>query len=186
VGIRFPIICRVVGFIGMVHAILGLAIGLKAMWSFDPSALDDRDVARATLSAAPDTQKETPRINAALAEIIPSARFRLCFYSFATFGLLFNVLLALACCRLLQARAGGLGILLSLTIAYALYSYALPKLIRGTPESPEWFAFAGAWGIGNSGLIMMGTYFWLWGPALALVGRGIRLSPTKPLRVPAP
>ena len=65
-------------------------------------------------------------------------------------------------------------------VVYALYSHVLPTLIIG---EAEWqMAFGAAWGLGNIGLsLMLVTYFWLWGPALALVGRGMPLSPNRPL-----
>lgn len=66
---------------------------------------------------------------------------------------------------------------------YALYSQLLPILAVGEPELEV--TFAAAWGVGNMGLdLLLVTCFWLWEPALALVG-GIPRSPNQPLQAAA-
>jgi len=76
IKVRFPIILRVVGFIGILHAVLGRASALTLMWRFDPSALHGKDIEHAIQNAGEDVRKEASKIDPAVFAAIFSARLK--------------------------------------------------------------------------------------------------------------
>lgn len=195
--VRFPIIFRAVGLLGVILAIPGLVLGLYSLVAvpmMDPSVFTNRKaeiderIQKSLERLTEEARREASRFDASvMPRIVSSPAFHAFFYTMTTLGLVFNAVLLLAGARLLRARPDWVGPFVTLMLAYAAYSHALPMLSwvtgrRSLISSPsEWeLSFGAAWGAANLGLLpMLLTYFWLWGPILVLTGRAIRVRPSQ-------
>ena len=174
---RLRVLVRVVGFVGLVHISLGLLLGPLgwwASWRLTPSALENPEVCRAIEEAV----KEMPEASRAgggqpdmaeLSRIVTSRSFRLLVSGMALLGLAFNGSIAWLCWGFARGSLEGLRPFLILMAGFALYMYGLPRL--PVPESQLGLTVGAAWGVGNMGLAaFFFTYYWLWGPMLAVAG----------------
>lgn len=162
------------GAIGVLHAGVGFLLGpfgLWMAWRFDASVLSgpefNASVERA-LEGVPEAERSKFDI-VQFQHIVDSRPFRLILSGLAGFGILFNGIQVFLCSRLIRARRDEVRAFVVLMVVYAAYTHLLPKLLSGESELAQ--SFSAAWGVGNMGLsILLFTYYWLWGPLLAVLG----------------
>jgi hypothetical protein len=170
-------VLRGVGLAATLHAIGGLAIGvLSVAWfaALDPDRLDD-----ATLGDPCDPAVVRDRMSkeecrammdgfdaAAMRKDMASPAFRRSYAGFVAFGILVNVCLLYVGRLLWKAQPRGAAWLAGVSAALVGY-WCVFRLV---PETGWGLSVAAATGIGNMGLApLIFTWFWLWGPALAVV-----------------
>ena len=169
---------RIVGVIAAIHSTIGLVFGLGSLillpGNFDSAMFDNPDVKEqieeALQSMPEDERPDAQDLDfAQMADMMNSSAFLKFFYALTLLGIVFNVLLAFIGNRLFQYHFASIGPFVFLMLAYALYLFLLPIAIDSMLDPDTTLKFAGAWGVGNIGLSMMLlTYFWFWGPLLAL------------------
>jgi hypothetical protein len=174
-GVRFPLLLRVVGVAAMLLAVMGILSG--GFTAFIVMTVDFKQVSEQAFAerlpeklrrSAEGAKFELLRIR----KIISAPEFKLFFYSMALFGLAFNGVLLSIGYSLTRIRAHGIWLFIALMVLFAVYVNGLPRIIdTGSPDAQ--IHFAAAWGAANVGLApVLLSYFWIWGPVLALIARG--------------
>lgn len=169
---------RIVGVIAAIHSTIGLVFGIGSLFllpgNFDAAMFENPDV-KEQIEEAIQSMPENERPNiqdldfAQMADMMNSSEFLQFFYALTLLGIVFNVFLAFIGNRLFQYHFASIGPFVFLMLSYALYLFLLPIAIDSILDPDTTLKFAGAWGVGNIGLSMMLlTYFWFWGPLLAL------------------
>jgi hypothetical protein len=173
--VRFPLLLRIVGITALLHAGLGLFAGLSMMFvvpRIDPEEFNRRDFTQ-TFERMPEELRTggSKFDSSVMPKIISSREFRLFFYLMASFGLAYNAALVFLGYLFLRVRPKAVWPFICLMLLYPAYFHGLPRIFPWSSDLAS--PFAAAWGVGNMGLgLILFTYFWLWGPVLALVARG--------------
>jgi len=176
-GLRIPIIFRIIGIIALFHALLGLMIGLAFFFivpKIDSSQILNDPRFKEQISRHMDklSEEEKAEINkfdmSEISKIMASEGFRSIFKMLTIGGLIFNILLAFVGFQMIQLRPNMLIPFIILMCIFGLYFHLLPKIISYEAELAK--QFGGAWGIGNFGVALLYlSFFWIWGPVLAFI-----------------
>ena len=177
VGLRIPILFRIIGIIALFHALLGLMIGLVLLVVVpkinssqilnDPSFKEK--ISRHMGELSEEEKSEIDKFDMSeIVKIMDSKGFRSIFKMLAIGGLIFNILFAFVGFQMIRLRPNMLIPFIILMCIAGLYFHVFPKTISWETEFAK--QFAGAWGIGNFGVVLLLlSYFWVWGPVLALL-----------------
>lgn len=181
VGLRIPILFRIIGIIALFHALLGLMIGLALLVivpKINSSQILNDPRFKEKISKHMDelseelSEEEKSEIDkfdmSEIVKIMDSEGFRSIFKMLAIGGLIFNILFAFVGFQMIRLRPNMLIPFIILMCIAGLYFHVFPKTISWETEFAK--QFAGAWGIGNFGVVLLLlSYFWVWGPVLALL-----------------
>ena len=167
---------RAVAIVILLHAVAGLGLSALSVATVsgtqsrsfselsDPERLCKAVERRMSMSEAECQQLVSKFDGPRMREIMSSGWFRFFYWSFVSFGVIFNVCLVVAGLRLLRGgNPGGVGLLIVLMLVFAAHTRVLPASLT---EDEEWaLPFGAAWGIGNMGTsLMLVTRVWIWGP----------------------
>ncbi len=169
---------RIIGVIAAIHSTIGLVFGLGSLFllpgNFDPEMFESPEVQQQieeALQAMPEEERPDSRDLdfSQMADMMNSPEFLQFFYALTIVGIIFNILLAYIGNRLFQYQFSSIGHFVYLMLAFALYLFLLPIIINSMLDPDTALKFSGAWSIGNFGqIVMLATYFWFWGPLVAL------------------
>jgi hypothetical protein len=173
--VRFPFLLRVVGIAAILLAVVGILSGgftAFIMMTADVERLSEQSLVE-RLPEQLRREAESAKFQVARIRMIISApAFKVFFYSMVLFGLAFNSVLLAVGYSLTRIRAGGIWPFIALMVLFAVYVNGLPRIID-TGSRDAQIHFGAAWGAANLGLApILLSYFWIWGPVLALLSRG--------------
>lgn len=163
-------IFKLIGSISLIHAMIGIVLIIFSIFTF--SDFEDPGFTIALNEQAIDSNdKETNKALSSLPNIVKSNEFKIFYWSITSFGFITNILLFYFGYHLIKAKAKykyALAYIALMGITY-VFVHEAPALI--IQHESYMLSFGAAWGIGNMGIsLMLYTHFWLWGPALALIG----------------
>jgi|GEM_PF-5140720 len=162
---------KFIGSLSLVHAVMGTILVLFSIFTFSDmgstdftQALNYPEIKNIELS-----DKERSELHSYLSDINESEDFKIFFWGMTSLGLITNILLFYFGFHLLKAKYKFAFAYIALMALIYLYMHEAPVVI--TEHENHILSFGAAWGIGNMGIApVLYTQFWLWGPALALMG----------------
>jgi len=165
-------IFKLIGSISLIHAFIGIVLILFSIitqvnieTADFTQALNDQNINK----SIDLSEEETSEVLSQLPEITSSNDFNFFYWSMTTFGFITNILLIYFGYYLIKAKYKfALAYIALMGITY-VYMHQAPALL--TDQTNYALSFGAAWGIGNMGVsLLLVTHFWLWGPALAIIG----------------
>jgi len=165
-------IFKLIGSISLIHALIGIALILFSILTHVnietadfSQALNDQNINK-TIDLS---EEETSNILSKLPEMASSNEFNVFYWSMTVFGFITNILLIYFGYKLIKAKHKFALAFIALMSVIFVYMHEVPALV--SQQLNHALLFGAAWGIGNMGISLFATtYFWLWGPVLALIG----------------